>query len=76
MKKQFLFLLIYFCLGRRWAIWTPTLHPSPPPITTYLVLKTMERGVPCNYWVREKETKREIFALICRGGRLWSFRGS
>ena len=51
-----------------------TFWNAPPP--TYLALRTMERGVPCNYRVREEETKRQIFGLMCRGVRLWSFSGS
>ena len=31
------------------------------------------RGVPCDYLVREEGTKRLIFGLMCRGGRLWSY---
>ena len=27
-------------------------------------------GVPCNYRVREEETKRQTFGLLCRVGRL------
>ena len=78
MKKQ-LFILVYFCLtspryllipdtfvGSRRTIWNPP---------TYLALKTMEPGVPCNYRVQEEETKC-LFGLMCRGGRLWSFFGS
>ena len=34
------------------------------------------RGDPCNYRVREEETKRPIFGLTCGGGRLCSFAGS
>ena len=33
-------------------------------------------GVPSNYWVCEEEMKRQIFGLMCRGGRLWLFAGS
>ena len=33
-------------------------------------------GDPCNYRVREEETKRQRFGLMYRGGRLWSFAGS
>ena len=32
--------------------------------------------VLCNYQMREEETERQIFGLMCRGGRLWSFAGS
>ena len=34
------------------------------------------RGVSCNYRVREEEMKRHILGLMWSGGLLWSFAGS
>ena len=31
------------------------------------------QGGPCNYWIWEEETKRQIFSLKSKGGHLWSF---
>ena len=40
-----------------------------------IVYAFQNRGVPCNYWVREEEMKRQLFRLMCRGGHLWPFAG-
>ena len=34
------------------------------------------QGGPCNCWLPEEETKRQIFKLMCRCGSLWLFPGS
>ena len=44
--------------------------------SSLIVYVFQNRGDPCNYRVREEETKRQRFGLMYRGGRLWSFAGS
>ena len=34
------------------------------------------RGGPCNYRLQEEEMKRQLFGLMCKGGRLWLFAGN
>ena len=59
----------------------PTIWIPPQNTHTHTLIWHCEeyvfqnRGVPCNYRVREGETKRQIFDLMYRGGGLWSFAG-
>ena len=60
------------CVGPRPTIRIP---PSSPPLVCHCEEYIFQNGsVPCNYLVREKETKRQ--GLLYRGGRFWLFAGS
>ena len=75
LHQQFLSILIHFCRPPFYAA------PSPPTHTRTKLFGTEDyvfhdRRVLCNYQMREEETERQIFGLMCRGRRLWSFAGS
>ena len=44
-----------------------------PSLTAY-VFQIL--GSPCNYQVWEEKIKHQLFGLMCKGDRLWSFAGS
>ena len=48
----------------------PTIRTPSPTLIWHWSVSFQNWGVPCNYRVREEETKRQIFGSMCRVSRL------